>query len=58
MRRASDEGVHHDPGHLAQAGPQDTGDAGHGTRTRLPGSARSGRRGSCRGGRAGRPGLP
>src|SRR6266567_6414793 len=38
MRRASDEGVHHEPGHLAQAGPQDTGDAGHGTRTRLPGT--------------------
>src|SRR6266567_2148273 len=38
MSRASDEGVHHEPGHLAQAGPQDTGDAGHGTRTRLPGT--------------------
>jgi hypothetical protein len=35
MSRASDEGVHHQPGHLAQAGPQDTG---HRTRTRLPGS--------------------
>ena len=38
MSRASDEGVHHQPGHLAQAGPQDTGDAGHSTPTRPPGS--------------------